>query len=413
MSTTARSGPGDRPALSRCIGIPIEEFAAHHWGRRALLSPALDPDAFSDLFSADAVDELIAERGLRTPFIRMAKEGSVLGPATYTASGGFGAEVADQVSSDRVLAQFAAGATIVLQGLHRMWPPLQHFTRQLIAELGHPAQVNAYVTPGSNRGFDPHYDVHDVFVLQVAGEKRWVVHEPVHENPLADEPWSQHADAVAARAAGDPLIDTVLRPGDALYLPRGYIHSATALGGTTVHLTIGMPAFTGTDIARELVARAVRAPAVRGSLPLGVDVADPAALAAQVRAAADAVIAELSADPDAAARRIAAALGDRFARMTRPEPLRPLAAIEAAEALGPESQVRWRAELRFRVLDEGDRVAIALGERTIRLPGSASEALRQLAEGTPVAVAALPGLDTADALVVVRRLIREGVLVPA
>ena len=83
-----------------------------------------------------------------------------------------------------MLAEFAAGATIVLQGLHRMWPPLVDFTRQLVEELGHPAQVNAYVTPPSSQGFSPHYDTHDVFVLQVSGEKRWVIHAPVHSDPL-------------------------------------------------------------------------------------------------------------------------------------------------------------------------------------------------------------------------------------
>ena len=54
----------------------------------------------------------------------------MLAPDRFTASGGYGAEVSDQVSSDKVLAEFAAGATIVLQGLHRMWPPLVDFTRR-------------------------------------------------------------------------------------------------------------------------------------------------------------------------------------------------------------------------------------------------------------------------------------------
>lgn len=410
MSVTATSGPGDRSALARCIGVPVEEFATQYWGRHALLSPGRDPAAFVDLFSPDAVDELISERGLRTPFIRMAKDGSVLGPTAFTGPGGYGAEVGDQVSSDKVLARFAAGATIVLQGLHRTWPPLQHFTRRLIAELGHPAQVNAYVTPAASRGFDPHYDVHDVFVLQVAGEKRWVIHEPVRQDPLPDEPWTEQADAVSARAAEEPLIDTVLSPGDALYLPRGFIHSATALGGTTIHLTIGIPPFTGTDLARELVALAVTAPSVRSSLPLGIDVGDARELAGLVRATAEAVVAELSVGTDAA--RVASALGDRFARLTRPEPVRPLATVEAADSLHPQSRVRWRGGLRARIVDEADRVAIVMTDRAIRLPVAATAAVRALAEGEPLVVDEFPGLDADDAVVVARRLLREGVLAP-
>ncbi len=212
--TRSERGPVTRPALSRCIRISAEEFADRHWGREPLLSPAADLTAgFEDLFSAEAVDELVTRRGVRTPFIRMANEGSVLAASAYTASGGFGAEIADQVSSDKVLAEFAGGATIVLQGLHRLWPPIIGFTRALIDDLGHPAQVNAYVTPPSSQGFDAHYDTHDVFVLQISGEKHWRIHAPVHVDPLRTQPWDQHRAAVARAATQEPVIDAVLRPG--------------------------------------------------------------------------------------------------------------------------------------------------------------------------------------------------------
>ena len=168
--------------LSRCIAIDPQIFAREYWGRRPLLSrsDALPRD-FSDLLSADTVDELIAERGVRAPFIRLAKEGDVLARDCYLGSAGFGAEMPDQVDSAKVLSQFASGATIVLQGLHRLWPPLIDFVRHMVDDLGHPVQANAYITPPSSRGFDPHYDVHDVFVLQTSGHKHWIVHEPVHD----------------------------------------------------------------------------------------------------------------------------------------------------------------------------------------------------------------------------------------
>jgi hypothetical protein len=46
-----------------------------------------------------------------------------------------------------------SGSTLVLQGLHRTWPPLVDFATDLASELGHPVQVNAYITPAENRGF--------------------------------------------------------------------------------------------------------------------------------------------------------------------------------------------------------------------------------------------------------------------
>ena len=74
--------------------------------------------------------------------------------------------------------------------LHRTWAPIRDLSQDLAAELGHPVQVNAYVTPPQNQGFADHYDIHDVFVLQVHGEKRWALREPVHEAPLRDQPWA-------------------------------------------------------------------------------------------------------------------------------------------------------------------------------------------------------------------------------
>ena len=408
--TSAEGEAVDRPALSRCIAVPAERFAAEIWGRSALLSPAAELQrGFDDLLTADAVDELLADRALRTPFIRMAKEGVVLPPSAYTAPGGFGAEVSDQVSTDRVLAEFAAGATIVLQGLHRTWKPLRDFSRQLILDLGHPVQINAYITPAQSRGFDPHYDVHDVFVLQISGEKRWTVHAPVHEHPFSDEPWSQHAAAVAARATEAPAIDTVLRPGDALYLPSGWIHSAVAQGGTTVHVTVGMPAFTLADVGRDLMARALRAQPLREPLPVGVDVGDPAQLAEAVRRAAEALIGELSQATDATS--VAGDLGARLTRMTRPEPVRPLATVDALADLAPGDRVRWRHGLRGTVEATPEHVAIRLSGRTITLPAEATEAVETLQRGDGTPAGRLAGLDEHDSLVVSRRLVREGVLV--
>ena len=396
-------------ALQRCIGIPVESFAEQYWGRRALLSQGDPERAFGDLFSADAVDELLAERALRAPFVRMAKEGDVLPASRFTASGGYGAEVGDQVDSAKVLAEFAAGSTIVLQGLHRTWPPLVEFTRTLVRELGHPAQVNAYVTPASSRGFDPHYDVHDVFVLQVAGQKRWVIHEPVHPLPFADEPWSQHEAAVAERASGEPAIDTVLRPGDALYLPRGWIHSATALGGTTVHLTIGVPAHTRSDLAREVIAGMLRSPDLRASLPLGIDLSDADALRPHLEEVARTLARLLEQPVDASG--IAATLGGRSASMGRPEPVRPLETVEAIAELEPHRTIRWRDGLRARVTVDTGHAVLHLPDRAVRFPVSCGDALRSLLAGEATAAGALRGLDESDSLTVTRRLLREAAVV--
>lgn len=249
------SGAGSR-ALARIVGMPSADFASRVWSREPLLTRGEDlPRDFADLFSAAAVDELIADRALRTPFARMAKDGTTLGDAAFTLGGGVGAGIADQLSEDRILREFASGATLVLQALHRSWAPVRDFSAALADDLGHPVQVNAYVTPKQNQGFADHYDVHDVFVLQIAGEKRWRIRPPVLEAPLRDQPWDQRRGAVAEAAQREPFLEETLRPGDALYLPRGWLHSATALGGTSIHLTVGVHTWTRRHLVDALLAR--------------------------------------------------------------------------------------------------------------------------------------------------------------
>ncbi|WP_157001861.1 cupin domain-containing protein [Agromyces laixinhei] len=402
-------GSSSRPALSRCIRVSPDEFGLRYWGREPLLSTAADLErGFGDLFSAAAVDELVTRRGVRTPFIRMANEGSVLAASDYTASGGFGAEIPDQVSSDKVLAEFAGGATIVLQGLHRLWPPIIDFTRELVDDLGHPAQVNAYVTPPSSQGFDPHYDTHDVFVLQISGEKHWRIHAPVLVDPLRSQPWDQHRAAVARAATGKPEIDAVLRPGDALYLPRGWIHSATALGATSVHLTIGMAAYTRADLADALLRQLGDNAELRASLPLGLDLHDSEALAPIVAQTVQALVETLQ---QTDASRPVAVLSARFGAETRAEPVAPLATLEALAALDGSTPVRWRESLPVRVTTIDDRVRIVARTKTLSLPVEAEPAVLRLATGDTVSADELPGLDAESAVVVVRRLVREGFVV--
>lgn len=399
--------------LSRCIATDPHTFAIEHWGRRPLLSrsDALPRD-FGDLLSPDMVDELIAERGVRAPFIRLAKEGDVLAKDCYLGPAGFGAEMPDQVDSAKVLAQFAAGATIVLQGLHRLWPPVIDFVRALVDDLGHPVQANAYITPSSNRGFDPHYDVHDVFVLQTAGTKRWVVHAPVFEHPLPSQPWTQHREAIGARAADEPVIDTVLTPGDALYLPRGWVHSARALDDTSIHLTVGVSAVTGVDVARAVVDALADHEAFRASLPMGGHPDDPDEIIATVTKVMAQLVETMRDDATALGGAAAERLTRRHADRTRPVAVRPLATLDAA-AHADTVAVRWRHGLVATVDTSGDRVALRLPDRVITFPASCAPAVLALSRGAVVDAAGLPGLDRADGAVLIRRLLREAVVTPS
>ncbi|MEV5694692.1 cupin domain-containing protein [Micromonospora globbae] len=402
-------------ALARCVAVEPAKFAAAHWGRTPLLSRADElPNraGFTDLFSPDDADELLSRRGLRTPFLRIAKDGELVPPARWTGGGGAGAEIGDQVLDERVLEQYAAGATLVLQGLHRTWPPLIDLARDLGLALGQPLQVNAYLTPAGNQGFATHYDTHDVFVLQVDGRKHWRIHPPVLPDPLERQPWGGRADEVAATAAGPATLDVVLAPGDALYLPRGWLHSAQAQEYSSLHLTVGVRALTRYALVEELLALAAEDGRLRTSLPLGIDVADPDAVEPELTETVEALRDWLlRVDPAAVAGR----LRRRAWPAARPAPIRPLAQAAVLATLDADTRVAVRPGLRWQLEPEGDdRVALRLFDRTITLPAQCAPAVRALLTGAVGRVGDLPGLDDdADRVTLARRLLREAVLVPA
>ncbi|WP_443049597.1 cupin domain-containing protein [Streptomyces sp. NBC_00178] len=374
-------------------GLGPREFARDVWGRAAFL--ARGAGDFSDLFSADAVDELVSRRGLRTPFIRVAKDGATLPESSYTSSAGVGAGIGDQVDDTALWRAFADGATLVLQALQRTWAPVADFGAGLGSELGHPVQVNAYVTPPQSRGFDDHFDVHDVFVVQIAGTKRWVVHRPVHIDPLRDQPWTAFRSAVAEAADGEAHTDAVLEPGDVLYLPRGWLHAARAQGEISIHLTLGVHTWTRHALAEQLVRAALDAlrddPDMRASLPLGVDGPDDEI--GIVRKRLLAAVADADAAPGfQLARR----------RQARPAPLGPLAQLRAVDRLGPASRVRLREALEARL--DGVRLFTRVG--WLDFPPADLPSVERLLDGAAHLAGDL-GVD------LVGRLLHAGVVVPA
>ncbi|MGC4996908.1 cupin domain-containing protein [Streptomyces sp. DT195] len=398
--TSPADGSRDPGALAgagilerRLTDLRLDDFARDVWSRTALLTRRAGD--FSDVFDADAVDELLSRRGLRTPFLRVARNGTVLPESSYTSPGGVGATVSDQLDDTALWRLFADGATLVLQALHRTWAPVGDLCAGLGAELGHPVQANAYVTPPQSQGFDDHYDVHDVFVVQIQGSKRWLVHEPVHRDPLRDQPWTDHRTAVAEAAEGPAYIDTVLEPGDVLYLPRGWLHAARAKGEVSIHLTLGIHVWTRYALAEQLAEAALAAlredPWTRASLPLGADATAQAVDG--VRERLTAAVADCDSAP----------LFHRTRRgQGRPAPLGPLAQLAAVDGLTPDSPVRLREALEARL--EGARLMTRVG--WLDFPATDLPSVARLLDDD-VRTAADLGLDLAG------RLLRAGVLVPA
>lgn len=367
----------------------VDRFARHHWGRCPRLQRAARPgqgdcDRTGDgagpdlagLLSVADVDRFLASAP-RRPTVRLVRDGAMVDPTTYCSRVRLGGQaMADVIDPVKVTAAYLDGATVVLQSLHRMWRPVGELVAGLSAELSHPVQANAYLTPPGGRALAAHEDAHDVLVVQCHGAKHWTV-------------------------AG--LGEVTLEPGDVLYLPAGTGHSAAAAGEPSLHLTLGVIPDTVRSIMREVIDGAAD---LDRRLPLGYRRRPAAALAPTLaRALADAAQALAAADP------LALADDALLCRPTPTVPANTLAAAMAATALGPHAALvcRHPADCTLTAAGEG-QLLLSFPGGLLRMPERLAPSLeRLLRTPEPVPLGELVELDPDSRLVLARRLAAEGV----
>jgi ribosomal protein L16 Arg81 hydroxylase len=382
-------------ALARCIApVEAQRFLDEYWEAKPLLVPRDDERRFLDLLSMAEVERRVADGGLRWPAFRVVKEGAKIVLADYAEDIPWSPKpFTGTPRVERIAYEFDRGATIVLQALQLQHPPLAEFCRDLEAELGHPVQANAYYTPASAQGFAVHHDTHDVFCLQVEGEKRWLVYPPVLELPLKSQKYVPEMGE-----PGDPVLDVTLRAGDMLYLPRGWLHQAMTSEAASLHLTIGVNVFTWRDAAREALDEAAREQVeLRRGVP--ADGRPPEGLL------------------DALEARLAPAVVSSRRRRSFVQTRRPIRAdafdqLRALDRLDLQTPVERRRTVIADLSAAEDELRLSFEGRELALPSFLREDLEfMLDTDEPFRAAHLPGpLDGPGRLVLVRRLVREGLL---
>jgi hypothetical protein len=332
---------------------------------------------------------LVTSTGLRYPAFRLVKAGAELHVRDYTEDLSWRpVPLSATIDVARVAEEFEGGATIVIQALHLHHAPVARFARELEHELGEPVQVNAYYTPKAAQGLPVHHDTHDVFCLQVAGRKRWLVYEPVLELPLKDQRYQRELGE-----AGEPVLDVTLGPGDTLYLPRGWLHEALTSDVDSLHLTVGVTAYTWLDALKAALEDCRDDVAFRRSVSDGGGTVEALLGLLEERLG-----------PDDIARR----KRDRFIRSRRPILDDQLDQVRSLDRLTIDTPV----ERRQTVIADLDDVTLLFEGKEVVVPEHARPELESLFEASgPIAARELPGmLDDEGRLVLVRRLVREGFL---
>lgn len=218
---------------------PINTFFAENWTKKAVFIPCKNTNKFGDLFGWRQLNELVNYHRIKYPDLRFSLDGQSL-PATH---------------SERWWERLQQGATLIIDSVHERVPELEKLVAHIRQEIGYRSQINLYCSPAAQKGFNCHYDSHEVVILQIEGEKQWFIFPETVVFPVST---MRSSDQIPPDVP--PYLQCTLKPGDVLYIPRGHWHYAIACENScpdeyspSLHLTLGIDCQTGLDWMNWLV----------------------------------------------------------------------------------------------------------------------------------------------------------------
>jgi hypothetical protein len=147
--------------------LSVETFVDDIWAQDHYHVKRGRPGYFDGLLPGpSAVDELLELFRREPAAVRLVKGRDKKGSDNYLLADG-------SLDVGRIRNDFADGYTIVLDGVEKYVRAVAKVARSIEVELNFPIQVNTYITPPDRTGLAPHYDDHDVLILQVQGSKIW------------------------------------------------------------------------------------------------------------------------------------------------------------------------------------------------------------------------------------------------
>ena len=381
--------------LDRLIApIGRDVFLRAHWEQLPLVVHRENRGYWRDLLTADDVNRALTTRHMHHPSVGLINAARKVAPEEYTYPSGL-------IDTARLYRHFAEGSSMSLNGFETEHPALANLCRSMERDLSTRFQTNLYYTPENAQGFRTHYDSHDVFVLQVHGSKHWRLY-----NTPVELPYRRQEFHPEEHATGEVTAEFVLHQGDMAYVPRGLMHDARTTGEESLHVTLGVLFTSWTDLVVEsLGLHGLRDPQFRKGLPVGFARAD------YDREPARAQFRELlrrfaeGADFDAALEHYIDDLVD-----TR-QPLLPnqIDQVHRLASITVTTPVTQRAFL-YRLREEGEHAILQIYGGRISFPKFVLDALRYAMEHDSFTPSELPGLDDEGRVTLVRRLVREGIL---
>jgi len=370
------------------------DFFTRVFENEALIVRRDDPERYASLLSVDRIDELVSGRAFLGGEIEVVRADGGVQRSDFVDANG-------DIDRGSVAHHYQAGGTIILNQLHNADPTLTAFCRAVQQVFSAHVQTNVYMTPPHGKGFRTHYDSHDVFVIQVTGEKTWRLYDSPMGTPFRGERF-----APGSHDINEPVQTFQLKAGDCAYVPRGLMHDAETAGDEpSLHITVGIIVRTWADLVLEAVSEvALNEPDFRRALPPGF------ARAGADRTATRATFAKLIAAVAAKAEPNAALdlFSDSFTRNI-------IANTRGAITFGAQditntNRFQIRLGLCQRIANDGDKLAVVAPGGDLSFAADWRSSVERALDGTAFTLSDLEPLSTDDAIEMVRRMLAFGLI---
>jgi len=245
------------------------DFTCHYLGKKPYVSLSQNRN-FDELLTWNEINRILLEHRLEHPRLRMFKNVQLVPASNYinrttSRRGSVSPTILIKEFNEEVL----NGATLIIDAIQEMSPKIRDLCDNFNFSLKGICQANAYIALADQQAFDTHWDGHDVFVLQISGEKHWKIYHPTRLYPLdtdLDKPSN-----LTTPEEKQVFWEGTIKAGDTLYIPRGWWHSVSPVGKETIHISVGYNPPTGVDYMKWISNRLLQEEDFRAASPIFSD----------------------------------------------------------------------------------------------------------------------------------------------
>ena len=230
MRSSAMSRNKSAPSSELLGGRTPAAFMSQYWQKKALLIRAACP-TFGEILTRDRLMDFACRDDIDARLVIRERGRYSLAHGPFTRR------------NFRNLP--AAGWTLLVQGVNRVDAASDRLLRRFsfVPYTRLDDVMVSYAVPGG--GVGPHFDSYDVFLLQGSGRRRW------RYGKQTDLALVQDIELKILRHFS-PQHDSVLGPGDMLYLPPSIAHDGIAVDACVTY-SIGFRAATHAEIAQVFI----------------------------------------------------------------------------------------------------------------------------------------------------------------